>query len=109
MTISIIGGEGFVGTRLSNYLTKNDIKHRIYDINIKSDKHVFADVTDPKSLDVLNISDTLINLAAVHRDNIKPLSRYDEVNVDGANNICNCVRKFNINKIIFTSSGNFRK
>ena len=34
MTISIIGGAGFVGTRLSNYLTKNDIKHRIYDIDI---------------------------------------------------------------------------
>jgi len=29
MTITIIGGAGFVGTRLSNYLTKNDIKHRI--------------------------------------------------------------------------------
>ena len=104
MTISIIGGAGFVGTRLSNYLTKNDIKHRIYDINIMSDKHVFADVTELKSLDVLSSSDTLINLAAVHRDNIKPLSRYDEVNVDGANNICVCARKFNINKIIFTSS-----
>ena len=32
MTITIIGGAGFVGTRLSNYLTKNDIKHRIYEI-----------------------------------------------------------------------------
>ena len=109
MTISIIGGAGFVGTRLSNYLTKNDIKHRIYDIDIKSDKHVFAHVTDLKSLDVLSISDALINLAAVHRDNIKPLSKYDEVNFDRANNICDCARKFNINKIIFTSSGNFRR
>ena len=109
MTISIIGGAEFVGTGLSNYLTKNDIKHRIYDIDIKSDKHVFAGVNDPKSLDVLSISDTLINLAALHRDNIKPLSKYDEVNVDGANNICDCARKFNINKIIFTSSGNFKR
>ena len=109
MSISIIGGAGFVGTRLSNYFTKNDIKHRIYDINIMSDKHVFADVTEPKSLDVLSLSDTLINLAAVHRDNIKPLSKYDEVNFDRANNICDCARKFNINKIIFTSSGNFRR
>ena len=104
MTISIIGGAGFVGTRLSNDLHKNKIKHKIYDINLKSDSHLYADVTDQKSLDVLSASNTLINLAAVHRDDIKPISKYDEVNVGGAENICNIARKYNINKIIFTSS-----
>lgn len=104
MTISIIGGAGFVGTRLSHYLTRNEIEHRIYDINTVSDEHFFIDVTEPESLDALNMSQTLINLAAVHRDDIKPLSRYDEVNVVGARNICDCAIKFNINKIIFASS-----
>ena len=32
MTIPIIGGAIFLWIRLPNYLTKNDIKHRIYEI-----------------------------------------------------------------------------
>jgi nucleoside-diphosphate-sugar epimerase len=48
--------------------------------------------------------DTIINLAAVHRDDIEPKSRYDDVNVQGSRNICNAARKYGINKIIFTSS-----
>jgi nucleoside-diphosphate-sugar epimerase len=48
--------------------------------------------------------DTIINLAAVHRDDVYPRSRYDDVNVQGSVNICETARKYNINKIIFTSS-----
>lgn len=43
-------------------------------------------------------------MAAVHRDDIRPLSRYDDVNVQGSVNVCDIARKHNINKIIFTSS-----
>jgi nucleoside-diphosphate-sugar epimerase len=45
-----------------------------------------------------------INLAAEHRDDVRPLSLYDEVNVDGAGNICDLARSKGVNKIIFTSS-----
>jgi len=45
-------------------------------------------------------------LAAVHRDNIKPISLYDDVNVAGAKNICKIAEKHNINKIIFTKATN---
>ena len=48
--------------------------------------------------------DTIINLAAEHRDDVKPLSRYYDVNVQGAMNLCNAARKYGIKKIIFTSS-----
>ncbi|MDA7702518.1 NAD-dependent epimerase/dehydratase family protein [Gammaproteobacteria bacterium] len=104
MNISIIGGAGFVGTRLSKNLEELNIKHNIYDINTKSDFHIYADVTQVNTLDAIKYSDTIINLAAVHRDDIKPLSLYDDVNVGGAENICIAARKYNINKIIFTSS-----
>jgi nucleoside-diphosphate-sugar epimerase len=46
----------------------------------------------------------LINLAAEHRDDVRPRSLYDEVNVQGARNLCIVAREKNINKIIFTSS-----
>ena len=104
MTISIIGGAGFVGTNLSKNLEKLNINHNIYDINTKSSSHIYTDVTKEDTLDAIKYSDTIINLAAVHRDDIRPLSLYDDVNVGGAKNVCNAARKFNINNIIFTSS-----
>ena len=59
---------------------------------------------DIDSLDQLAKVSTIINLAAVHRDDVRPLSRYDDVNVQGAKNVCEAARKHGINKIIFTSS-----
>ena len=44
------------------------------------------------------------NLAAVHRDDVKPATRYDEVNVGGATNICGVCREMGIERLIFTSS-----
>ena len=46
----------------------------------------------------------LINLAAEHRDDVRPLSLYYEVNVDGARNICTVAREKGVQTIIFTSS-----
>jgi nucleoside-diphosphate-sugar epimerase len=43
-------------------------------------------------------------LAAEHRDDVWPIKLYDEVNVEGAKNVCNLARSSGINKIIFTSS-----
>ena len=46
----------------------------------------------------------IVNLAAEHRDDVRPLSLYDEVNVQGARNICTVAREKSINTIVFTSS-----
>jgi nucleoside-diphosphate-sugar epimerase len=43
-------------------------------------------------------------LAAEHRDDVRPLSLYDEVNIGGAENICTVAREKSVRKIIFTSS-----
>jgi nucleoside-diphosphate-sugar epimerase len=103
--IGIIGGAGFVGTRLSKRLQLANQVHSIMDINVLSSSEVqFVDVEDPVTLNNLNGIDCIINLAAIHRDDIRPLSRYDDVNVTGAKNICDAARKYKINKIIFTSS-----
>lgn len=103
---AIIGGAGFVGTRLAARFDRLVSGYLICDINLKnrSNNITYLDVEDTKSLDQLSGFESIINLAAVHRDDVRPLSRYDDVNVQGAANVCDAARKYNINKIIFTSS-----
>lgn len=104
--ISIIGGAGFLGTRIAKLLKKENVEYCINDIDCRNplENFVFLDVEDIDSLTNLKDSTSIINLAAVHRDDVRPLSRYDDVNIQGAVNICEAARNHGINKIIFTSS-----
>ena len=102
--IAILGGAGFLGTRFANRLEQSTYDFGIYDIDISNGSTVFADVEDSSSLEAIKDCSVIVNLAAVHRDDIKPISRYDDVNVNGAINVCNIARKYGIKKIIFTSS-----
>lgn len=110
MKIKVIGGSGFIGTRLVSLLNEIHGKENVVILDIaKSEtfplQHQFADVTDIDSLrGVLENQDIVINLAAEHKDNVKPVSKYDVVNVHGAENICTVADEKNIKKIIFTST-----
>ena len=64
-----------------------------------------ADVRDRESLvAALEGSDVVYNLAAVHRDDVKPVSLYNETNVGGAINVCEACRELQISQVLFTSS-----
>ena len=104
--LAIIGSEGFVGNRLVSRLNKNEIPWIGYDKKLKkkSNKNLYLDVVNEESFKDFNNIYAIINLAAEHRDDVKPISKYDDVNVHGAENVCNAARKNNINTIIFTSS-----
>jgi len=67
-------------------------------------KVLSADVRKPLSLIFSSKPSALVNLAAEHRDDVHPLSLYDQVNVGGARNVCDFSRVNDINKIIFTST-----
>lgn len=108
MIISVIGGSGFVGTRLCKRLADGGKGFCIID---KAPSHAFgdqavkADVCDIDSLRrAIPAESVLINLAAEHRDDVRPVSRYDEVNVQGARNICEVAEEKNVAQIVFTSS-----
>ena len=107
MKVSIIGGSGFVGSNLAELFVKNNINFQILD-NVKSklfpEKYIYGDIRNNDELKQIADSDILINLAAVHRDDVRPLSLYDEINVEGSRNICKLAKENGINKIIFTSS-----
>lgn len=138
MIITIIGGSGFVGTRLTKRLLEaghtvkiadkrksvtypdlwvrcdvrnagnetNDYPESLTDAVAAPGKAEEAAKAMPMQslLEVLKGSDVVINLAAEHRDDVTPKSLYDDVNVQGSENICNACSELGIHKIIFTSS-----
>lgn len=108
MNILVVGGSGFIGTHLCKRLKDKGVDFRIIDkfeSTFYPDKTVVADVRDTEALRKAIISNAvIINLAAEHRDDIRPLSLYDEVNVQGAKNVCTVAREKEVKTIVFTSS-----
>ena len=89
--ISIIGGSGFVGTALSNSLAKQQVNFRIGDLNKSasySDKSDILDVRSGVDLKSKFTGDIVVNLAAVHRDDIIDPEEYYSTNVEGARALC---------------------
>jgi nucleoside-diphosphate-sugar epimerase len=108
MKIAVIGGSGFIGTKLIELLVagKHDVK--ILDTK-RSEKYpdmwVECDIRDIQSLkDNLQGIEVIYNLAAEHRDDVRPLSLYTDVNVAGSQNVCDAANELGINNIIFTST-----
>ena len=106
--ITVIGGSGFIGTRLCSRLKNVGINFCILD---KVPSYAFedfvsiADIRDRYILDkAISKCSIIVNLAAEHRDDVSPKSLYDEVNVSGALNICSVAREKDISTIVFTSS-----
>jgi nucleoside-diphosphate-sugar epimerase len=107
--INVIGGSGFIGTRLVRRLrSKEQLSVQITDkapSKAHSDLVTLGDVRSVEQLRACIANESVIvNLAAEHRDDVRPLSLYDDVNVGGAKNICTVAREKNILTIVFTSS-----
>lgn len=108
-TINVIGGSGFIGTRLVRRLRANDqLTVQIIDKAPSKAHPNLVTLGDVRSVAQLSTSianeSVVVNLAAEHRDDVRPLSLYDEVNVGGAKNICTVAREKSVQTIIFTST-----
>lgn len=104
MSVAIVGAAGFVGTYLRKALDRVGGKYVAFDKDTSRDKMQYLDVADCDSHFVLSECNALVNLAAEHRDDVYPVSRYDAVNVGGASNVCALATANGIQKIVFTSS-----
>jgi nucleoside-diphosphate-sugar epimerase len=105
--ITIIGGSGFVGTNLCQQLALKQQDFEIIDLRMSNqfpEKCKIADVRDVESLRASIAGDVVVNLAAVHRDDVRDKSEYQRTNVDGAENIVQVCSEKEIKKIVFTST-----
>jgi nucleoside-diphosphate-sugar epimerase len=108
MKFLIIGGSGFIGNSLCRRLFNRQNKFKILDLNqslLYPEQTQLYDVRNsPPDLSTDGNYDVLINLAAEHKDDVRPTSNYYEVNVTGAINACMLADINGISKIIFTST-----
>lgn len=106
--INIVGGSGFIGTRLCQLLQQQQLPFRIIDKRGSDDfpqQTLLADVREPQQLlQAIDPGATLINLAAEHRDDVRPVSLYYDVNVQGAVNLCAAAEAKGVRTLLFTSS-----
>jgi nucleoside-diphosphate-sugar epimerase len=108
MHILVTGGSGFIGTNLVSDLLKEGHNVTIYDKQ-KSETYpnlcIVADVRNKEKLTrSMDGVDAVYHLAAEHRDDVRPVSLYYEVNVNGAENVVYALKKNDINQLIFTST-----
>jgi len=104
--IVLIGASGFIGTRLIELIGKENC----YNID-KNPSEKYNDITSihdirEKHLEhaIPNDTDTVILLAAEHRDDVSPISLYYDVNVNGTRHVLDAMDKKGIANIIFISS-----
>ena len=107
MTTLITGGSGFIGSNLCLALHAAGERFRILDrrpSQMFPDLSTEIDILDKSRLTQSLAGDTIIHLAAEHRDDVRPISRYEQVNVEGTRNLCRAASLRGITRIVFTSS-----
>lgn len=105
--ITVIGGSGFVGTNLCRQLALKQQDFEIIDLKMSNqfpEKCKIADVRHAETLRKTITGDVVVNLAAVHRDDVRDKSEYQRTNVDGAKNVALVCQEKGIDKIVFTST-----
>lgn len=108
MTICITGGSGFVGTALVRRLRSGAVALRVLDLVPPRDGEAAfqrCDLAAPEGLETaLQGAATLVHLAAEHRDDVQPETRYNTVNVEGTAALARAADAAGVARIVFASS-----
>ena len=103
--ICIVGGSGFVGSFLLKKLQGLKVE------NLDKNESPFfnnitkiGDIRHKAQIIFPNNTESVVLLAAEHRDDVSPTSLYYDVNVKGTKNILEAMDKSGVKNLIFTSS-----
>ena len=112
--ILITGGAGFIGSHLSEHLSKKNkilVLDNLFQGNkLKLNKNIdliIGDVRDDELVNKLSKGcETIFHLAAIIGVDVVSKNKLDTMNVefDGLRNVCNAAKKNNVKKIIYSSS-----
>ena len=105
--LTVVGGSGFIGTRLCRLMAERGLRFEIVDLKPSRsfpDRSRIADIRDIDALRDAVSGDAIINLAAVHRDDVRDRSEYYTTNVDGTRNLSTLAAERGIATIVFTST-----
>lgn len=102
---TIIGGSGFVGTRLIELLNSES--------NLNLDKNpspffnnqtIIGNIQNMEQIVFAKKTKAVVLLAAEHRDDVSPVSLYYDVNVKGTQNVLDKMDENGIKHLVFASS-----
>ena len=105
--IAITGGSGFIGSTLCTRLAQRQTGFRILDTRpspLFPERATACDICDADALRTHLAAETVIHLAAEHRDDVRPRQRYHAVNVGGTETLTAVAREKGIDRIVFTST-----
>ena len=105
--VVVVGGSGFIGTRLCARLQAAGRPFAIIDRRASSaypNESSVAELGSAVLGEVVARRAAIVNLAAEHRDDVRPASRYEEVNVGGARHVCAVASRNDVRSIVFSSS-----
>jgi GlcNAc-P-P-Und epimerase len=103
--IQVIGGSGFVGTRLIKNLGVKNCR------NLDKNESPFfnsistiGNILNPSEINISKDVKAVVLLAAEHRDDVSPHTLYYDVNVTGTKNVLDKMDELGIKELVFTSS-----
>jgi len=95
----LIGGAGFVGSTLQKEL----MSFKVLDKRLEAVE--YCDITKPETIENrISCDDKIVLLAAEHRDDVSPISKYYNTNVQGTQNVLDEMDRIGCKHLIFTSS-----
>jgi nucleoside-diphosphate-sugar epimerase len=110
LNVKLIGGSGFVGTRLLGLLTAHPEAYRCGNIDLLpstvfNELTVIGDVRRQEQMDAaLADTDVVVLLAAQHRDDVCPTSLYYDTNVSGVEVMLHAMERNGVHRLLFFSS-----
>ncbi|MGB2117104.1 MAG: NAD-dependent epimerase/dehydratase family protein [Flavobacteriaceae bacterium] len=103
--ITIVGGSGFVGSRLIESLDLSNCM--ILDKNPSpffNNQTTIGNIVSKEQIVFAKNTKAVVLLAAEHRDDVSPTSLYYDVNVKGTQNVLDKMDSVGVKHLIFTSS-----